>query len=168
MQTLKKHISNFKQKGKYCILGEWEERRLHHHAEEGPGLEDPEGDGDEVLVEEGGGEEDDQHGGGLCHSRLQQRLVQVPHAPPNTPLPFKHQVNNFARLTTFHKACAVWHSLQKILLWYALLYVKFQTHAKTAVHPSTPSVSRFQEKEKRGEMITINDNTKYVQGKMIT
>jgi hypothetical protein len=37
-------------------------------------------------------------------------------------------------------------------------------------------VSRFQEKEKRGEMITINDNanddindnTKYVKGKMIT
>jgi hypothetical protein len=37
-----------------------------------------------------------------------------------------------------------------------------------------PSVSRFQEKEKRGEMITknvnnnINDNTHPVQGKMIT
>jgi hypothetical protein len=33
-------------------------------------------------------------------------------------------------------------------------------------------VSRFQEKEKRGELITrndnINDNTKYLQGKMIT
>jgi hypothetical protein len=40
---------------------------------------------------------------------------------------------------------------------------------QNVVQPSVQmSVSRFQEKEKRGEMITLNDNTHPVQGKMIT
>ncbi len=45
-----------------------------------------------------------------------------------------------------------------------LLYTHRRTHSQTqgriSLYASIKSVSRFQEKEKRGEMITINDNIK--------
>ena len=41
-------------------LGDGEERGLDQHPEEAPDLEQPQRDGDEVLVEEGGGQEHDE------------------------------------------------------------------------------------------------------------
>lgn len=63
-------------------LCDGEKRGLDQHSEEAPDLEQPQRDGDEVLVEEGGGQEHDECGRGAGGPGGDQRLVQVPHTPP--------------------------------------------------------------------------------------
>ena len=62
-------------------LGDGEERCLDQHPQEAPDLEQPQGHGDEVLVEEGGGQEHDEGGRGAGGAGGDQRLVQVPYTP---------------------------------------------------------------------------------------
>ena len=62
-------------------LGDGEERCLDQHPQEAPDLEQPQGHGDEVLVEEGGGEEHDEGGRGAGGAGGDQGLVQVPYTP---------------------------------------------------------------------------------------
>lgn len=64
-----------------CLASSAEYAYLEEHAEEGVDLEDPEGDGDEVLVEEGRDEEDDDLRRVDRVAVAQHRLEHVTNAP---------------------------------------------------------------------------------------